>query len=734
MNMDTDDRGKDLKSEKIEPSAQETIESLETTADTKNTNNVEKSGKSIDNIDNTSNEILNSLEKSMDKKKDLTIGNGHPMNVSEMKKTNSTRRLSNENDPHTSSSDQSSSKRSISIEPGSGDTDTSMEKSGNSSEEDSSKRQRTSESPNDLPTVDDNCAGSSARGNTSLFHKLKFKVKNRNYRMKEYPESEFGEGSNQMVVDESISKGRVLGVGETSNGQNTVAQANDDSDDDNIDVPLNELLEHDSDSSSDNLDQEGKDDSNEWTTASEEDLDEEEAVMRKQKPKPNWLMVQEIINRQLGNNPLFQRKFYGSLHVVERLELMYKLKGHQGCVNALSFNQKGNLIASGSDDLEVVIWDWATGNSQRIIQSAHRSNIFQVKWLPLDMEYLLVTAARDGQIRLNDLHANISKKLASHRGACHKISTHPDTPHVVLSAGEDAKVLSIDVRRSKPTKLLTVREASTDVRLYSIHSNPLNSNEFCVGGRDHYVRVYDRRKVTIPLYKLCPRRLIGNKYAHITCAVYNYNGTEILASYNDEDIYLFDLSVTQSGEDFAQRYQGHRNNATVKGVNFFGPKSEFIISGSDCGNIYIWDKNTEAIVKWMLGDEQGVVNVLEPHPHIPILATSGLDYDVKIWIPSDEKVPDMTGLQNCIKSNLRRRAEDTACITSNVFAGHMRRFLQRHMRRTVRVRNYMERLANQVPDTRMVTDMDSSSDNDSSTYSGSQSDFENDTRIQCAPS
>lgn len=45
----------------------------------------------------------------------------------------------------------------------------------------------------------------------------------------------------------------------------------------------------------------------------------------------------------------------------------------------------------------------------------------------------------------------------------------------------------------------------------------------------------------------------------------------------------------------------------MKGVNFFGPRSEFIVSGSDCGNIYFWDKNTEAIVQWMRGDEEGVV-------------------------------------------------------------------------------------------------------------------------------
>lgn len=47
---------------------------------------------------------------------------------------------------------------------------------------------------------------------------------------------------------------------------------------------------------------------------------------------------------------------------------------------------------------------------------------------------------------------------------------------------------------------------------------------------------------------------------------------------------------------------------TVKSVNFFGLRSEYVMSGSDCGNIFIWDKNTEAVVQWMAGDEQGTVS------------------------------------------------------------------------------------------------------------------------------
>lgn len=69
-------------------------------------------------------------------------------------------------------------------------------------------------------------------------------------------------------------------------------------------------------------------------------------------------------------------------------------------------------------------------------------------------------------------------------------------------------------------------------------------------------------------------------------------------------------------------------------MNFFGPNSEFVMSGSDCGNLFMWDKNTEAIVQWLPGDRNGVVNCLEGHPTFPIMATSGLDHDIKIWSPN----------------------------------------------------------------------------------------------------
>ncbi|KAB1226118.1 DDB1- and CUL4-associated factor 8 [Morella rubra] len=42
-------------------------------------------------------------------------------------------------------------------------------------------------------------------------------------------------------------------------------------------------------------------------------------------------------------------------------------------------------------------------------------------------------------------------------------------------------------------------------------------------------------------------------------------------------------------------YSGHRNCLTVKGVNFFGPNDDYILSGSDCGHIFVWKKEGELV-------------------------------------------------------------------------------------------------------------------------------------------
>ncbi|KAJ0828866.1 putative WD40-repeat-containing domain superfamily [Helianthus annuus] len=76
-------------------------------------------------------------------------------------------------------------------------------------------------------------------------------------------------------------------------------------------------------------------------------------------------------------------------------------------------------------------------------------------------------------------------------------------------------------------------------------------------------------------------------------------------------------------------YSGHRNNFMVKGVSFFGPDSEHVMSGLDC---VVWKKNDGRVIRIMEGNKC-IVNQVEPHPNILSFASSELEKDTTLWAP-----------------------------------------------------------------------------------------------------
>ncbi|KIM46151.1 hypothetical protein M413DRAFT_23927 [Hebeloma cylindrosporum] len=81
------------------------------------------------------------------------------------------------------------------------------------------------------------------------------------------------------------------------------------------------------------------------------------------------------------------------------------------------------------------------------------------------------------------------------------------------------------------------------------------------------------------------------------------------------------------------RYAGARNVATVKDVNFLGPDDQWVVSGSDDGNFFVWEKDS-AVLKGIYEGDSSVVNVIEGHPHFPLVAVSGIDTTVKLFSPT----------------------------------------------------------------------------------------------------
>lgn len=99
--------------------------------------------------------------------------------------------------------------------------------------------------------------------------------------------------------------------------------------------------------------------------------------------------------------------------------------------------------------------------------------------------------------------------------------------------------------------------------------------------------------------------------------------------FSRQHIYLGDLLIPTKPAFLSIR-------TIINEAAFWG--KQFVMSGSDCGHVFIWDRLTGRVVHVLQADSH-VVNRVRPHPHEPLLATAGIDYDVKLWTPCPQAEP-----------------------------------------------------------------------------------------------
>lgn len=94
-----------------------------------------------------------------------------------------------------------------------------------------------------------------------------------------------------------------------------------------------------------------------------------------------------------GNAAVIDPALQGHDSFVRRLRCESVLDGHAGCVNHLRWNRNGSLLASGSDDHKVVVWDYYTREKREVIDTGHRLNIFAVCFVPDTNDHIIASGA-----------------------------------------------------------------------------------------------------------------------------------------------------------------------------------------------------------------------------------------------------------------------------------------------------------------------------------------------------
>uniref|UniRef100_A0A9J8CWU2 WD and tetratricopeptide repeats 1 n=1 Tax=Cyprinus carpio carpio TaxID=630221 RepID=A0A9J8CWU2_CYPCA len=262
-------------------------------------------------------------------------------------------------------------------------------------------------------------------------------------------------------------------------------------------------------------------------------------------------VTSDLLRRQIRENRAldFQRHYHVTDPFIKRLGLEAELQGHSGCVNCLEWNERGDLLASGSDDQHAIIWDPFRHTKLITMHTGHAANIFSVKFLPHSEDRILITGAADTKVHVHDLTAKETTHMFSdHTNRVKRIATAPMWPNTFWSAAEDG----------------VIRKSMTQSSSAGVHTFCDKQKSIPDGAGQYYVAGH--LPVKLPDYNNRLRVLVA------TYVTFSPDGTELLVNMGGEQVYLFDLTFKQRPYTFLLPKKCHtssevQNGKTTNGVS-----------------------------------------------------------------------------------------------------------------------------------------------------------------------
>jgi WD40 repeat protein len=162
----------------------------------------------------------------------------------------------------------------------------------------------------------------------------------------------------------------------------------------------------------------------------------------------------------------FASRMNGEVLHVDYEEIVAFL-GHMAAVNSVVFSPDGSQLASCSDDGTIIIWDIAT-NRQIVVFRGHRSHVNTIAYSPDGSQ--IVSGSHDRTVRLWNIATQRQfVKFKGHSDTVNSVAFSSDGRQIV-SGSDDETVRSWDVKTQR------------EIRVFRGHSNVVNSVAFSPDG------------------------------------------------------------------------------------------------------------------------------------------------------------------------------------------------------------------------------------------------------------
>lgn len=323
------------------------------------------------------------------------------------------------------------------------------------------------------------------------------------------------------------------------------------------------------------------------------------------------------------------------------------LVGHYGCVNAVEFSNKGGeLLISGGDDRRILLWNLEKQISANpgkkagpnaLMKGEHNSNIFCLG-LDCDNKHIF-SGGNDDQVIVHDTASLETVDVFPHEDAVYGLSPCPTDEQVFASAGADGRILIWDLRQSTRDPFIL---ANYNHSFHAVVYHPIEPCFLASANAKEGVALWDVRKPRTCLLRY------SSAYTELNAMSVKFNmfGTKILALRRRLPPAIY--NVHSPGPVVEFDHSGYYNSCTMKSCCFAGDKDQYILSGSDDFNLFLWkvpeaceekEKFHISEATLVLSGHRQIVNQVRYNYSKFLIASSGVEKVIKLWSPL--KLPGM---------------------------------------------------------------------------------------------
>ena len=334
--------------------------------------------------------------------------------------------------------------------------------------------------------------------------------------------------------------------------------------------------------------------------------------------------------------------------VVYTIEESNRLSGHYGAVLGVAFSPDHELIASGSADNTIILWNW-DGKYLKTLKG-HEGSVNAVAFSP-DSQFI-ASASVDNTIKLWRRDGTLLRTFKGHDDF-NRVAFSADGSTLAL-ASKDQTVQLWHWNGNQATLITTLKGDNQKVNAFNSVAFSPDNQLVAAGSEDTTIKIWKRdgtlvttlrghlgsvrdiafspdsqliastsEDTTIKLWKR-DGTLVTTLKGHrgsVWDVAFSPNGQRIVSASQDHTLKLWQVDGT-----LLLTLRGHRDQVTTVD---FSPDGKFIISGSDDNSVRLW-KPDNSLLQTLFG-HRGLVKSVDFSPDGNLIVSGSEDSTVKLW-------------------------------------------------------------------------------------------------------